>query len=54
MPYDFSLQKLLPFKDNLTIFKESNIFIVNMNFHDSNSSYRETYIMVKCLWILIQ
>ena len=41
MPYDLSLQNLPPFKNDLTIFKERNIFIVNMNFRDSNSSYRE-------------
>ena len=41
MPYDLLLQNLPPFKDDLTIFKERNIFIVNMNFRDSNSSYRE-------------
>ena len=41
MPYDLSIQNLLPFKDNLTISKERNILKVNMNFHDSNSSYRE-------------
>ena len=41
MPYDLSLQNLLPFKYNLMIIKERDIFVVNMNFHDSNSSYRE-------------
>ena len=41
MPYDLSLQNLLPFKDDLTIFKERDIYIVNMNFGDSISSYRE-------------
>ena len=49
MPYDLSLQNLLPFKDSLTIFKERDIFIVNMNIRDSSSSYREQLIMVKCL-----
>ena len=39
MPYTLSLKNVLPCRDNLTIFKEWDISIVNMNFHDSSSSY---------------
>ena len=39
MPYDVSLRNLLPFKDDLRISLRKEIFIVNMNFHDSKSSF---------------
>ena len=41
MPFDLSLHNLLPFKDKLTILKERDIFIINMKYHDSNSSYHK-------------
>ena len=46
MPYDLSLQ-------NLMIFKERDIFMINMNFHDRNNCKEnksfEKKEIVKCL-----
>ena len=53
MLYILALQNVCSSKDSSRYFRKGNFFIVNMNFHDSNSSYREKYIIVKCLWIQI-
>ena len=41
-------------KKNENINESVPFFIVDMNFQDSNSSYHEKLIIVKCLWISIQ